>query len=203
MFIFNNENLCSLSQWKALSSSSTDQTSIMSAESCLLALTTTSPHPNQSECTTDSFSSQTYSIWTLHFLILFIFYAHFISNKCLSRACDPHPLYLSLINLSHDDRLFFFFLNEVFFYLFIYFLSQVFGSQVWITEMCWKFGPRHSGVKREMPCCRGLIFTKMLEKVGVRIMSRKFIWDIGRQQHGVSMHFFLLHLPLNIITSNN
>lgn len=105
MVIFKNDNLCSLSQWKALSSSSTNQTFIISAESCLLALTTTSPHPNQSECTTDSFGSQTYSIWTLHFPVLFIFYAHFILNKWTSEARDPHPLCLSLINLPHDGYL--------------------------------------------------------------------------------------------------
>lgn len=105
MFIFNNDNLRLLSQWKALLSSSTNQTSIISAENCLLALTTTSPHPNQSKCTTDSFSSQTYSIWTLNFPVIFILYAHFISNKWISEARGPHPLCLSLITLSHDGHL--------------------------------------------------------------------------------------------------
>lgn len=84
---------------------STNQTFIISAESCLLASTTTSPRPNQSKCTTDSFGSQTYSIWTLHFPVLFIFYAHFILNKWISEARDPHPLCLSLINLPHDGYL--------------------------------------------------------------------------------------------------
>ncbi len=168
MFIFKNDNLCSLSQWKALSSSSTNQTFIISAESCLLALTTTSPRPNQSECTTDSFGSQTYSIWTLNFPVLFIFYAHFISNKWISEARDPHPLCLSLINLPHDGYLDY----KTFFFLVLRWkkhgwihtsfrrtgitkkttelLSKIiktfFLSSVWITEMCWKFGHSHSGL---------------------------------------------------------